>query len=88
MRVMQHPLAEEQLLATVQGILQMGWPAIITIAFVYLWKDYKAEIRLLREENAKRTAEFIVVLKEMSKARRKTDELVKAALKGGDATGF
>lgn len=68
----------------------MGWPAIITVAFVYLWKDYKAEIRLLREENAKRTDEFIAVLKEMSEARRKTDEVVRMALKGGDVdvTGF
>jgi hypothetical protein len=81
-------MAEEQLLTTVQNILQMGWPATITITFVYLWKGYKAEIRLLREENAKRTDEFIAVLKGVSEARRKTDELVKAALKGGDANGF
>jgi len=64
-------------LATLKAILEMGWPAIVTVAFYLLGRQYMAqvegEISYLRAQVSSLEAELIAVKRQLLEDHLRAD---------------
>lgn len=64
--------------ATLRTLLELGWPALVTLAFFFLARQYMAtvegEIAYLRTRVAELEAELIRVKRQLLDAHLTTDE--------------
>lgn len=56
-------------LTTLRTILELGWPAIVMIAILLLWRHHVGEQRAWRDEYVKLQTEYVQALREVAGLR-------------------